>query len=348
MPNPEHVLFSKETSWGTWVAPAKAIPLNAFKYQVGRARIEGRHTGASRGLYGRWPGAKEVAGSVESPFWSELIGLFFVAAGMTPTVSTPGGATTAKAHSFLPADSAALVGLSAQAQYSGSVAVNLLGLVIDKLTVSCKAGELVTLAADFKAKDEAPVGGTWDYDGTTPSPAIIANPTYFARTIPPFTFLAASLTTGGTVTLDPTTKIYTVATPVARTRLDNLEISLENALDLPIGLGAPTPQAAAAADRTVSVKFDVDLSTVSADFYTEYRAGTQVALQVTLLGPIIETTVRRQAVITLPLVDFGAADWPDMTGTKDRRVRTVEAAAIVDPTSGYDIGVTLTDTQTSY
>ncbi|MBC7105529.1 MAG: hypothetical protein H5T97_06305, partial [Firmicutes bacterium] len=239
-----------------------------------------------------------MSGSLEMPLWSENMGLFLLAAQLTSvTTSQEAGWTTAKRHAFLPNDAAvaqAAEALSIQAQWNASQAVNFLGVVIDKLTISAKAQEPVMLSADWLARDEAPAGGVWDYDGQTASPAIIANPAYFANTIPPFLFLGASLVTGGAPTLDPTDKFFTIAGGTARTGIDNLELTLENGLDAPVFLGGPTPGVIVPQDRKVSGKFDIDLSTINRTFYDEYRAGSQVALQATFLGPVIESNVRRE------------------------------------------------------
>jgi hypothetical protein len=345
----QHVIIGKETAWGTWVTPTKAIPVINFSGSVGRSRIEGRYSGASRGVYGRWPGAKEPSGSLEMPLWSELLGYFLYAAQFEITTSTPSGATTTREHGCLPIDDPEIVrSLSIQAQHGGTHAVNYLGVVADKLTLSVKAKEAATLALDWKARDEAPAGVAWDYDGTTVSDALIANPIYFARTLRPYIFTDATLVTGGTVALDGTKKQFTVTGGTARTKLDNLEIALSQGFDLPIFNGAPTPGAARAGDRSVTGKFDYDLSTMNRAFYDEYRAGTQVALQLTLTGPVIETTLRRKFVVTLPLIDFDDASWPEIAGGNGRQVRSVAFTAIQDPTSGYDIGCTIADTQTAY
>ena len=52
-------------------SPDKAVPLTSFKGAVNRTLIEGRYTGASRGIYGRWPGAKEPSGSLGLVMWGQ-------------------------------------------------------------------------------------------------------------------------------------------------------------------------------------------------------------------------------------------------------------------------------------
>lgn len=346
----EHVIVGKESAPFTWTTPSKAIPVTSFKGAVNRSMIDGRYSGLSRGVYGRWQGAKEPSGSMSMPLWGELMGLFLMAAQLQDTGSaTPAGATTAKEHGFLPGDALALSTLSIQAQHGPSHAVNYLGVIIDKLTLACKAGEIATLSMDWKARDEALAGvGTWDYDGVTASPALIASPTYFSRTIPPFVFTGASLLSGGSCAVDPTSKVMTVSGGTAVGRIESAEISLENQADLPVYLGAPTPGGGVAQARTIAVTFDQDQSVIDPQFYSDYRNGQQTTLELKFAGPIIEAAIRRRFSIVLPLVSFDEADWSEITGSRDRRSRSVKVTAIVDPTLGVDIGASLIDTQASY
>lgn len=347
----EHVGFSPEVTWGTWVLPATFFPVDTFSIDPGRARLDGRFTGASRALRNRWLGAKAPSGSLSLPAWGEGLGLLIKAAQLTDiTTQQPDGvgSPTVYEHAFLPDDSDPIAALSAQAQHSSAIGTNLIGVVMDKMTLSAKAGELVMVEFDWLAKDEAPAGGTWDWDGGA-SAALIANPTYFASTIRPFIFYDAAIVTGGVVTLDGVTKQLSVAGGTSRTRLETLEITLENNLDArPFLQNDPTPGNVVAQDRAITGKFDYDQSTVTSDFYTEMRAGTQVALQWTLLGQDIDGAYSRELTLTLPLVDFDQAAFADISGSQDRRMRSVEFTGLWDGTLDTDIGITLRDTQVSY
>jgi hypothetical protein len=294
-------------------------------------------------------GSKLPSGSLEMPWWAEDMGWFLAASllhGITTT--TPSGATNAREHAFLPSDAADVASLSAQAQYSGSTALNVLGLVFNSLTISCKAGEAARLAADWIARDEAKVGGTWDYDGVTVSPAIVASPVYFAATVPYLIFTGASLISGGTVALDGTSKQYTVTGGTTETSIEGFEIKLENNLDPRVFLGAPTAGNVVAQDRAVTFSFDyAPGEDLAYKWYDEHRAGTQTALQFKLRGPLIETTYYREAIITLPLVDFDDANPPDLVGSKTRLTRKINGTAL-EHSTGSDLGITLRDTATGY
>lgn len=350
--NPSHFIVSPETAWGTWVTPAQAILVDNFSYAVKRNRNRRHTSGSTRAPVAAWLMDKEVTGSVELPAWSEMLGLFFKAAQLTNVTSTQpdsGGAPTAYDHAFLPDDADAAVvtdALSIQAQWSSSIGVNILGAAIDKLTLSCAVGEPVTLSADFMALDEALAGGTWESGDA--SPALVATPTYFSRAIKPLIFTGAALVMGGTPSLDPTSKQYSISGGTEVAKLRSLEWTLENGLDAGVFLGDPTPGLIAPGERAVSFSFERDQAVIDSDFYAEYRAGTQTALQLTFLGDVIGGAVRRGLVITMPLVDFDGADWPEIGGDKGRKARSISGVAVDDPTTGYDLGVTVTDTQTGY
>jgi len=353
--NPQHLVISPETAWGTWVTPAVAIPVDEFSFKPKRDRTRRMTSGASRAPYASWlSGAKEVSGSIKMPAWGEQLGKFLVAAQLTNVTSAQpavGTDPTVYEHAFLADDTAAFAiadALSVQAQYNASIGINILGMVINKLAFECKAGDILTLNLDFMAKDESKIGGVWDYDGSTASPAIVASPTYFSRAILPFVFTGAVLTTGGTVSKDGTTKQLSVADGTAQAKIESLAFSMENNVEMPAFMGGPCAGEATLGNRVISGSFDRSMATVSTTFYDEWRAGSQVALQLQFVGQIITNAYRRELTITCPLVDFDDADWPAIAGDKKRTTRTVNWTAVEDPTLALDIGVTIRDTQASY
>ena len=347
----EHFGVAAESAWGAWATPDTFYRIDSFSKDPGRATIEGRYTGFHRALVQMWPGAKAPSGSLRLAAWGELLGLLLLAAQLpdvTTTQPDEAGNPTVYEHAFLPKDDEPIRSLSAQAQYSGSVGVNILGMVLDKLTISVKAGEAAMIEADWVAKDEAPCDGTWDHDGSS-SPALVASPTYVSNTIRPLIFYDASVITGGTVSQDPTTKQLSIAGGTTRTLIESLEITLENNADArPFLQPDPTPGNVVAGNRSITGQFDFDMSTVDPVWYNAMRAGTQMALQLALAGQIISTTYKRALVLTLPLIHITNAPFPDISGSQDRRIQQVQFTAVQDGTVNTDIGVTVRDTQESY
>ena len=98
----------------------------------------------------------------------------------------------------------------------------------------------------------------------------------------------------------------------------------------------------------MTVKMDIDVSTLETTFYDYVRAGSNVSLQLTLTGAEIETGHNYTFVLTLPNLIFDEADYPDVSGEQSRRVQSVSATAIQHADTAHAIGLVLTDTQTSY
>ena len=236
----EHLIISPETTFGTFVTPIRAYPVLKASHTIGREYIDKRYTGSSRTLRNRYQGKKAPSGSIEMDLWPDFMGRFLKAAGLDNiTTTTPGGATTTRQHAFLLGTNAQFASLSAQIKRSATIATNLRGVVIDKLTIKAVAGEAVSFMVDFLAKDEAPAGGLWDVDGSG-SAAVIGTPTYIGSPLVPYRFFNAALVLGGTPSL--TSNVYAIAGGTTITLAESLEISIENNLDAPHFLTAdPTP-----------------------------------------------------------------------------------------------------------
>lgn len=342
----EHVIVGPETVFGTFVTPTRAFPVLKANHTIGREYIDKRYTGSSRTLHNRYQGKKAPSGSIEMDLWPDYMGRFLRAAGFDVTTTTPGGATTARQHALLLGTTMQLPSLSAQIKRSATIATNLRGMVIDKLTLKAVAGEVVSCMMDFLAKDEAPAGGVWDADGSG-STAVIGTPTYIGATLVPFRFFNAALVLGGTPSL--TSNVYAIAGGTTITLAESLEISIENNLDAPHFLTAdPTPGVIVGQDFNVTAKLDIDVSTLATTFYDYVRAGSNVALQLTLTGAEIEAGHPYALVLTLPNLIFDEADYPDVSGEQSRRVQSISATAVQHADTAHAIGIVLTDTQTSY
>ena len=346
----EHFLIAEQTDLETWETPAHALRVANFSVDPGRERIDLRDTGSSRSLGGRVLGAKAPTAKLEMKAYAEKLGWLLKACGLPlVTTTTPGGATNARLHTFLPDDTLDPVALSAQVQYGNSIGQNILGMVGDKLSFTAVAKEEVKLAIDFMALDEAKCGGTWDFDGVTASEALVSSPSYISAGIRPLMFFDAVIVVGGIVAKDGTTKRLSITGGTAQAKFERFEFNLENGFDLPHFLGSsPTPGQADGQDRKVNGKFDVAQSTVTTTFYDEMRAGTKAALKILLAGPIIESTIRRTVEIIFPSIDYDAAAFAGISGDQKRRTRSVEFTSVLESVTNTEIGIALIDTQTAY
>lgn len=345
----EDLIISPETTFATWVTPALAFPVTKASVKAGIEKPEKKYSGSTRGVSRIYQGAKAPAGSVEMDLWSEHMGKWLKAAGLDDiATTTPGGATTAREHGFLLGTNPLLKSLSAQIKRSAAHGQNLLGMVIDKITIKAVKKEVVTIAFDFLCKDEALCGATWDYDGSS-SPAIISTPTYISASISPFIFYHATLKTGGTPTFDDAKNQFTFTGQTTQGYVESFELSISNSLEQAHFLTTDrTPKRIAAGDLAVDVKIDVDMSSIDDTFYNNVRNHTTSALELTLAGANIEASQPYMFKLVLPEALFKNADHADIGGDHKRRVMSVEASAQEHAASDQIINIVLRDTQTAY
>lgn len=345
----EHIIVGPQTAWETWVTPDKAIPVDTWSADPGIERNDRRLSGAGRALSRRWPGKKLVTGSFEMPCWEEYMGLIWKAAGLNDITSTRITPTTGVAyeHGIFPDDSAVPAGLSVQMKRDGTHAQNLLGVLINTLTLSCAAGEPAIISGEWIAKDEAPTGGYWDYDRTEAAPAVVASPAYFATDIMALMFYGAAINVGGTLTWDATKQVFSLTGGTDYADIELIEVGIENNWDARVFLGNKTAKNVVGQDRAITCKFDLDQSTINEVFYSMYRDGTNAAMKLTFTGRNIEAGNDYEHEVVLPLLDFGPVPMPDISGSQDRRMQSVSATAMKS-SHGMDIAARIVDKQASY
>lgn len=342
----EHVIFEQQSAWKTWVTPDKAIAVDSFSLDPGIARVRRRVTGTGRQERYSWLGSKLPSGSFEMLAWYEYLGYWIEAAGFTDVASTQQGATSAYEHGMLPGETLSN-GLSVQLKRDSDDADNILGLLISRLQFACQAGEPLMLSGDYIAYDEAPTDGTWDYDGATGAPAVVASPSYFASSIQPFRFQHATLKSGVSVAFDDPTNILTPSSGAAIT-LETLELTVDNGMGPRVFLGNRVAGNVAPLEWAVTGRMDIDQSAVDETFRNLMRAGTQTALQVAFdSGVEADTGYNYELEIVVPNIDFDQAALPDLSGSQDRRMQSVEFTGLMD-SNDISIGIRLVDTQTAY
>lgn len=344
----DDLIIAAESTPGTWVTPDTAFPVDKVVHNLNRNYIEKRLSGKGRFHANHLLGGIMPSGSIEMDLYPDYMGLFLQAAGFDITTTTPGGATNARLHGCLPSADRNLGSLSAQVKRSASVAMNILRMTIAKLTLKAVAGNQVTVAMDYVAKDEAVAGANWNYTASS-SEAVISSPTYIGATLTPYLFYNAALVLGGTVSLDGTTKQYSISGGSAFNIVESLEVMIDNDNDQFHTLQSdPTVYGMPAQDSAVTVKMDLDWSTIVSTYYGYFRDGTNAALKLTLTGAQIESGQNYLFEVVIPNLSFTAAEFPDVEGSSKRRKQTVEAVGNLHAATDFPIGVAIKDTQTSY
>ncbi len=332
----EDFIYSKQSALQTWVTPAKAISVESVGIESARENLNLNVTGACRAPLLTVLGAKPVTMPLVTPWWMVNIGTL-LSTLMTTVTTTAAGASYD--HALLFNDTAAHGSISGQVKYKSDLAVNVLGATINSLTISAAIKEAVKLTFGFSAKDEAPAAGLWDFDGSA-SAAVVASPTY-ATLQRPLMFYDAAIVMGGTPALNGTTKKLSLGSGTSYTKLSSAEITINPNLDEDgYGLVAdPTVQELYPGNREIGLTFDISWTDYVTTFYTAARAGTAMAFEMTLTGPIIETTNHYEAHICIPSVHFDPANLPPISGDKSRKMLSISGTAQTDTVTGVDFGI---------
>lgn len=325
----QHFIYSPETVYGTWVTPAKAVPVEESSLVGEREALDLRITGSCRSLYNRVLGAKPVSGSVKMPFPASYIGSWFKTF-MRDTATTGAGPYV---HTFLFDDTLQPLGISIQQRHTASVAVNFLSCVTGSMTITGATKAPVALEFALQGKDEALAGGTWEYDGSA-SPAVIASPTYATR-VRPFMFYDAAILIGGTPSI--ASKIISVAAGTAYTKVLSAKVTVDLGLDTDgYGLVAdPTRQEIPAQSREITVELEISWTDYSTVLYSAARAGTAMAFVWNMVAGANE------AHIIVPALFFDPVKLPSITGAADKKTITLTGKAIYDTVTSQSFNLWL-------
>ena len=332
----EHLIYSKQSAFGTWVTPAKALPVVTADLQSGREVKSMETTGAGRAPYLHVLGAKPVTLATELPWWT--VNTATLLNQLLTTIATTNPNAGVYDHALLFDDTTTLGSISAQVKHNATVGRNALGCVVNGLTISAATKEAARLSFDYLCKDEAKVGGVWDYDGTTSSAAIVASPSY-ATLRRPFMFYDAAIVAGGTPSL--ASSKLSVSGGTSYTKLLNAEIKIATNLDGDgYGLSTdPTVQELYPGNRAIELTFEMSWTDYSLTFYDNARAGTAMAFDMALSGPVITGAFKYEAHVCLPSVFFDPVNLPAIGGDKKRRTVQVKGTAQTDTTTGVDMGL---------
>lgn len=348
-----HVLLGIEGTSQTWEAPSNAFNMENWQSAVNQEYTDIQVTGSQHGLYDSWHGAFAPSGSGQMKLYENWIPAFLKVGGFTEVTSAQVDATTAYLHQCLPAPEDANVTASIQVQHGAADAENWRGVLINKMTFSCKAKEIAMLAFDFLAVDSGVTGQNWG-DGTS-APSVIASPTYLGDSVGVLHFANVTITKDASLALNTTTNVVTPTSGSSVTIAEMAEISIENNYLYRHVLGtARYPTLINRQNRTVTGKLDIDFSTFDETWYEAMRGGTTVTLQFKFTGSNIESGQPYHLLITLPRVTIRGANLPDVTGNQAARVQTVEFTAQVDPSFvdsdgyPYDIHIEVKDDVTAY
>lgn len=333
----EHIVYSSEAQYGTWVTPARTLPVDECNIQSQREQVPLDVTGFGRGRYLSVPGAKPVNGPLNLPWWMTRVGAFF-GSFLVNAVQTVVD-TGVYNYGLLPDDDLPLNGFSIQQRYSPTVAINVLSAYVASMSIALAIKEAARVQMTMEAKDDAVAGANWDYNGQ-PSPAVIDPLPAYAALMRPMMFYDVALTLGATVGAG-TGNRFTVAGGTTYNLIETLNLNIDNGVDTE-GYGLtpdPTRQVIYPGARTIGADLELDWSSMPTVFSNAWRNDVPMTLRIDLVGPVITGAYRYEAHITIPRFRLSSAQHPAASGDKSRRKQSASGEAEVDQTLGTDINV---------
>lgn len=300
--------IAQETTWGTAVAATRFVEINSETVMLRRVIVQGqglragaRFLEASR----RSVVKQDAGGDVNLDLPSKGLGVFLQnMIGSTPT-TTQQGATTAyqQVHT-----DGTLNGKSFTMQIgepSDDGVVNPLtypGCKIDAWEIACANNGIATLALTVDAKDEQIVGA---------GPLSLQTASLPIAHV--FHFGGASLALGGTVAT--TGGLTTVTAPVAVPQV--MAFSLKG--DQKIKTDRFYADGTVYKNEQLENDFmaytgEVDVQFANMTLYNQYRAELNLALTITLVGPLIASTYYETLEIILPAIRLEDNGSPQLGG----------------------------------
>ena len=340
----QHVAYSPEGTFGSWQTPAKFLHVDSCSIQAARENVKLQQTGIGRGRYMSIPGAKPVNGSLALPWWQSGVLPFFQSVLKTQHIQTV--STGIYDHGLAFNDAVANGSFSIQQQFGGSVNLNILGAVCKAFKITAAAKSQAQLNFDFEAKDEAPAGGTWDYNGAA-SPAVVT-PVVYTSPVRPLMFYDCEVKLGGTCSYSGSTGKITVSGGAATKLIGTVDISVDLGLDseaYALATPDPTRQWFYPGNRAIAITLDVLWLTRDLTFYNAMRAASKVTLELNIAGAIIGSTYKQEAHICIPHWVIDTAKLPDIASDETPKRQAVSGEAILEATTGMDFGMWIRTTE---
>jgi hypothetical protein len=335
MAGSEHFLFGEETTFGTWVAPDKALQVRTVTITGAQPLMVTDETGGGRNSRPGSVGEISANGDVTTLLHPTV--LPFLLRSMFATRAKTAAGTGWK-NKLLIDDDIAYDTFSIQKRYNSTLAESLRGVKLSSFTIGARTKEFATCSMSFVGKDSTMTGGTWS-DGTS-APAVVDPVPYESTYVEPFKFYQGVLSLGGTVALTSGELVVTGGTQ--RVDLDNIELTVNGNVGTDaygVNLGDRTLQSLDEGRREITVRFDPNFNATGSEFYNAWKDGARAVVELFFQGPIFNSTFKYEMKITLPWVVYSNGANPELNATYGLKRHTVEGTGFVDPTTDTDIGL---------
>lgn len=315
---------------------AESAGQNGSQWEVS----EERNLGSCRDLASQDLGARPAGGNIITNFWDIGLGKLFKTF-MTDEAVSGGGPYV---HGMIYDDSAELNYFSMQLHYSPTLALSVLGAVINSWELAVAKKERAKLTFNWEAKDtglssdnSAGSGYFWHYSPTTNTPNITSPATLYPAAARGMWFYDASIYRGGTFTYNPTTQRSSVAAPTQLTTLHSATIAVNHNVDTDGYFLASdrTRGAFCAQNRDIDLTLEFDWCDKAVDIYQLAEAGAPFGIKLTLLK-----TATIGAELYFPSVFLSPFALPDVSGDKAKRTFTAKGKALSADVTNTTSGAT--------
>lgn len=281
--------YKAETTFGTYIAPDKWVEFLSENITADFERISSQAWRAGQRVESelRWKaGRTNVSGTINAELQSKSLGGLFKAAFGTSVITTPGGGTLSRDHTYTLGDTVGdslTIQLGRELRDQTVQPFSYLGCKVNGFHLSCDVGGLAQTSYDIFGRAEDTATGL-----------VAAS---YPTTLETFSFVEGAVTVGGT------------ATPVRQATfdLDNRMNTDDYAFGSKLRRDVPEP-----ANREAGGTLDADWTSMTA--YNRFVNGTMAALTLIFTGSIIEAAIAYKLSLTANIRTDGTTptvDGPD-------------------------------------
>jgi hypothetical protein len=338
-------MFSPESTLGTWVAPAYAMPVRTANVQATQPLMLPGETGAGRADIPGRPGEVGASGQIVSTLHPLILPRFlrsvFGDRRMTAVAGVPAGFR----NILGPNDDVAFESFSIQERYRPDLALNFRGCKIGGFVIAATVGQFATCQLDIVGKDASITGGLWT-DGS-PAPDVV-DPVPYVPMPSPLTFYEGVMRLGGSVAVVNGELVVTGG--VARNDFDAIDITGAfnvTATGFGVNLGDRTSQSIDEGVRAITTKFSPNFALATSEFWVAWKNGAPAIVELFFQSEALMNagSDHWEMKITLPYVQYSNAAMPQVARQYGLRRIQVAGEAKADPVANMDWGMVIQGTE---
>lgn len=350
MPN-EHLIFVPHLSgsYPAFTQPTvgnggKAIPVTSVTLGGSRALDIHEDTGSTKRTRAyKSQGAVNASGTITMQGYPRYLIPFVFRSFLTDVAVNAAG--IGYDNDLLPNDSVdvQLPWFSFQKYYSSTVAENIRGAVIQKITLSCAGGEVLKTSLDFIAADVTEAGQNWS-DGLTASPGVVSSIPYPDPMPTPLRFHEGNIEFGGSASIAGK-KLSANGSSIGTIESFTLSITLNTEGRFAVRDGDPTIAYTRQGQRAILFEGGIDWANLSMTYYRDMLAANETVVRLEFVSDAVYGgSDNYELFITLPRMVWppGGAPTPPLDGTimpKKQSLRLMNMEDIT--TTNTDIGASI-------